>query len=121
MIAGWFTRWISSFAKAGFGFGCSGITVLPDRYGDGITVSSEDLNIMTTREEMALAFAVAGYEVTLARIMASDQPPLQELESLQHELVHASVRTADLLISELAKGQPPIKPQVNLKDREACG
>lgn len=62
---------------------------------------------MTTREEMTLAFAVAGYEVTLARIMSSDKPPLQELESLQHELVHASVRTADLLIEELNRGPRP--------------
>lgn len=72
---------------------------------------------MTTREEMALGFAREAYGKLLSGLQTGTEFTENALDNIAHE----AVEMADLLLVELSKGQPPIKPQVNLKDREACG
>lgn len=71
---------------------------------------------MTTREEMALAFARSNYEITLAafydRAHSPGRSPLtdEEAAKIDQHIVHGAVEMADLLIEELSKGQPENVP-----------
>jgi hypothetical protein len=80
---------------------------------------------MTTREEMALGFALKNLDrsanMLAARARTGHVTSDNDLEKHLENVIKGAVEMADLLITELSKGQPPIKPQVNLKDREACG
>jgi hypothetical protein len=66
---------------------------------------------MTTREEMALTFAVANYklstQVGVARAQAGHLPPTEEeLCKTLNDTIRGAVELADALINELSKQKP---------------
>lgn len=67
---------------------------------------------MTTREEMALAFAVAAYGTAITSLTApgvtlTPEAKVEDLSLLDEQIVREAVEMADLLLLELAKNKNP--------------
>lgn len=84
-------------------------------------IYQSSLDFMTTREEMALAFARDHHQELMRMINERKITTEREVDEAIPKLIEDSVVIADLLLLELNKRQPPIRPQVDLKDGESGG